>query len=230
MCQARGKTMRKIMGLIVAVAVAGCGNNNSTCGASGQDCCANNTCMAAGTTCQSGKCMPPPMCGKSGLMCCTGNTCTDGSACMNGTCMMMQMQCGNSGQPCCTTMPACSNGLACQNGTCMVMGGNTGDPCAKNTDCQGTKPVCITKDTQGIMWPGGYCTSTCNPQKNDPQTGINASCPGGTGICLGAGTSGSCETACTDMMGTMPCTRMGYSCFQGCEPTARSQCDPTKMG
>jgi hypothetical protein len=139
-----------------------------------------------------------------------------------------QAMCGGSGQMCCATMPNCNMGLTCQNGTCNAMvGGNTGDPCMKATDCAGNKPVCITKDTMGTTWPGGYCTSTCNPNMNDPNTGLNPQCPGGSGLCLGQGTQGACELACTDMMGQMPC-RMGYSCFQGCEPTSLSECDPTK--
>ena len=107
---------------------------------------------------------------------------------------------------------------------------HTGDPCAKALDCAGVKAVCVVKDAQGINWPGGYCTSQCNPQNSDPQTGINPACPGGAGVCLGQGNSGSCETACTDMNGKMPCLRNGYSCFQACEPTARSECDPTVKG
>jgi hypothetical protein len=112
----------------------------------------------------------------------------------------------------------------------LALGGSlTGDPCTRSSDCGGIKPFCLIKDSQGMLWPGGYCTSYCNPQKNDPATGINATCPG-VGTCLGQGTSGSCELACTAMDGMMPCTRQGYSCFQGCEPTSYSQCDPRKPG
>lgn len=106
----------------------------------------------------------------------------------------------------------------------------TGAPCAKTLDCAGTKPVCILKDAQGHNWPGGYCVSQCNPQKNDLQSGINPACPGGGGTCLGTGTMGTCETACTGMNGMMPCQRQGYLCFQACEPMALSDCDPTMKG
>lgn len=107
-------------------------------------------------------------------------------------------------------------------------GADTGAPCAKAADCAGTKPVCVTKDTQGIAWPGGYCVSQCNPIKNDPNDGTNPGCPGGNGTCRGQGNQGVCETACTAAAGANPCTRTGYSCFQACEPTAESQCDPNK--
>ena len=53
-----------------------------------------------------------------------------------------------------------------------MAGAPTGDPCAKATDCGGTKPNCIVKDMTGTAWPGGYCTSSCNPSKNDQQTGL----------------------------------------------------------
>jgi hypothetical protein len=97
----------------------------------------------------------------------------------------------------------------------------------KNADCGGNKPQCLTKTANGFMWPGGYCTSTCNPNKNDNMTGANPACPGG-GICVGQGSMGICETNCTDMKGMMPCTRAGYVCNQGCEPAAVVECDPTK--
>ncbi len=215
--------MRNIVMLVAAVALAGCGGNNAACGGTGQACCANNACNVAGNTCQNGVCMAAAMCGKVNLSCCTGNVCTDGSTCSNGKCVMAAA-CGADTQPCCTTNPACNTGLVCNNGTCgMMMGGNTGDPCTKASDCAGTKATCITKDTQGVTWPGGYCTSQCNPQKNDSM-GLNSACPGGMGTCLGAGTMGACEVACS--AGT--CPRQGYACFQGCEPASRSECDPTK--
>jgi hypothetical protein len=171
------------------------------CGGNGQQCCQGNTCNGFGATCQNGICTPAMMCGGNGQQCCQGNTC-------NG------------------------QNLMCVNGVCKAAGGQgaTGDPCALATDCAGTKPVCITKDAMGIAWPGGYCTSSCNPQLNDQNTGLNAACPGGAGTCLGNGTTGTCETACTAMNGAMPCTRQGYLCFQGCEPAAESMCNPTLKG
>lgn len=106
-------------------------------------------------------------------------------------------------------------------------GAISGAPCMKDADCAGIKPACLTKDAQGTVWPGGYCISNCNPQKND-MNGANPSCPGATSTCVGNDTMGICEVNCTDKMGAMPCTRAGYSCFTGCEPTSTSECDPTK--
>jgi hypothetical protein len=106
--------------------------------------------------------------------------------------------------------------------------GVTGAPCVSASDCVGLKAVCIRMDAQGTTWPGGYCTSLCNPMKNDPMTGANAQCPG-MGTCAGQGAQGSCLTFCSASGGPNPCTRAGYSCFQGCEPTSYSQCDPRKQ-
>jgi hypothetical protein len=111
---------------------------------------------------------------------------------------------------------------------------NTGDPCAKSTDCGGNSPSCLVKDSSGLMWPLGYCTSKCNPQKNDPNTYTNTACPG-NGTCIGNGTSGSCYTYCTSKSGGLPC-RDQYLCFNWtmgdryCGPAASSECDPSKTG
>jgi hypothetical protein len=102
--------------------------------------------------------------------------------------------------------------------------GPTGAPCKKDSDCSGTSPRCIMADTRGITWPGGYCSSACNPMEND--SGLNLGCPGGSGTCVGTGTQGICESLCTNKIGSIPCTRSGYSCFVGCEPDEVSQCDP----
>jgi hypothetical protein len=108
--------------------------------------------------------------------------------------------------------------------------GNTGETCTKDADCGGMTPVCITTDAQGVVWPDGYCSSTCNPENNDPGDSANNDCPGGNGTCRGSGTAGRCETRCSSKSGENPCTRVGYSCFHSCEPTALSQCDPTRKG
>jgi hypothetical protein len=106
--------------------------------------------------------------------------------------------------------------------------GNTGEPCKQSSDCKGTSATCITTDATGIPWPGGYCSSSCNPEKNDPNTGINPACPG-PAVCYGGVNVGSCLTFCDGSFGMTPCTRAGYSCFFGCEPTALSECDPTVL-
>jgi hypothetical protein len=137
--------------------------------------------------------------------------------------------CGALNQACCSG-DFCNSGLTCQSAICKPLPtANTGGSCTSAIDCGGTAPTCITKDSNGIVWPGGYCTSKCNPTKNDPNTGVNVSCPG-SGTCIGYGVTGLCEATCTNMSGTMPCTRMGYSCFQSCEPSAESECNPTVHG
>jgi hypothetical protein len=106
--------------------------------------------------------------------------------------------------------------------------GNTGAPCASAAECGGMQPVCLTTQN-GQTWPGGYCSSSCNPVQNDPGSGLNPACPG-SGTCAGQGMMGSCFAPC----GPPPCARMGYSCFatpfNACEPTSLSQCDPTVAG
>jgi hypothetical protein len=107
-----------------------------------------------------------------------------------------------------------------------VSAGNTGDPCAKSGDCKGAMAQCITKDSQMNVWPGGYCTSRCDPTMNKPSDGSNPACPG-MGTCIGVGMTGTCSFNCTT---TAEC-RNGYGCFAGggCEPLAFSECDPTVM-
>ena len=116
--------------------------------------------------------------------------------------------------------------------------GCTGDPCTKVADCaKGLGPsqgaVCIRPGYPPIIeleWPGGYCTSSCRPARNDPQSGINPDCPGGNATCEGSGTNAWCVTAC---LMSSEC-RAGYACFTvnnlafGCLPKAISECDPAK--
>jgi hypothetical protein len=85
---------------------------------------------------------------------------------------------------------------------------------------------CITTDTQGKTWPGGYCTAKCDPTQNNPTDGSNPACPG-MGTCVGQGNTGDCLFNCST---TADC-RTGYGCFTGagCLPLAFSQCDPSAM-
>jgi hypothetical protein len=209
-----------------------CMNNQcvaGTCGTLGEPCC-DLACTDGTSVCMNGLCVAPNNCGATNGPCCANNSCNNLSdTCQNGICVPAQ-NCGAIGQACCNGIN-CNAGV-CMNGVCVNQQGlgNSGDPCLKAADCGGTKPTCITKDGNGVTWPGGYCTSSCNPANTDQQTGLNTDCPGGAGVCIGNSNPGVCESACTAMNGQMPCTRQGYSCFEGCEPTAESMCNPTVKG
>lgn len=157
----------------------------------------------------------------------------------NGADMTMVAACGAVGQACCTGDMCTDKGAMCTMGMCTMppAGAPTGAPCATDKDCDGTKPVCITKSALGVPWPGGYCSAPCNPLKNDPKTGLNPGCPGTGGTCAGSGNQGNCFTYCTGSLSKPndhPCTRTGYLCFGvgnaggGCEPAAFSECTPDK--
>lgn len=100
----------------------------------------------------------------------------------------------------------------------------------------GTNAQCQTTSPDGVPFPGGYCTSVCDPTHSDPMTTFNTDCPGRS-MCLkpppgSTTTMGMCLEECTAMSGDAAC-RAGYSCFgfaegNGCLPTSESACDPTK--
>ena len=112
--------------------------------------------------------------------------------------------------------------------------GSTGALCTTATECMGPTPVCRTKSHTGIIYPGGYCSSACDPTKNDPMTGIDPECPSNAGTCV-PGATPACLALCTDKAGAEPC-RDQYSCFLAsnltavCLPSSISQCDPTVKG
>ena len=218
-----------------------CGKCGTAC-AAGQACiagaCATNNCTGTQMPCNGGCAdftMDSANCGACGTACTMGQSCQSG-VCKAG-CSGSQKMCNNAcvdtttdAMNCGGCGMACTGAQTCSNGACGGGGANTGDPCVKAADCGGMKPQCLTKDSQGNTWPGGYCISQCNPQKNDPNDTTNPACIGGGATCLGQGTSGACETICSGKTGATPCTRTGYSCFQTCEPTSISKCDPTKAG
>jgi len=111
----------------------------------------------------------------------------------------------------------------------------TGAPCTAASDCLGTNAKCTTQDASNRVWPGGYCTSQCNPLFNDESSGgQNPNCPG-DGTCAGSGSLGTCFALCTSAAGENPCVRQGYSCFfvgtsNGCMPTSLSECNPSVRG
>jgi hypothetical protein len=108
--------------------------------------------------------------------------------------------------------------------------GNSGDACNVDADCKGLEPVCV-RERRGIVYPGGQCTSKCDPQKNEPSTGRNPDCPGTKSMCNKR--RGLCLQSCTAKTGASPC-RQGYACFEDegpvCAPEALSQCNPSVPG
>ncbi len=101
-------------------------------------------------------------------------TCDDGI--QNGA--ETDVDCGGICQPCgykklCDVTANCATGLHCVSGRCnpgvdvdLAMAPppdlavppprGTGVPCTKAPDCDGTKAICITKDTNFVTWPDGY--------------------------------------------------------------------------
>jgi hypothetical protein len=108
--------------------------------------------------------------------------------------------------------------------------GTSGAPCRTAADCKGKNPKCLTSLGKG-EFIGGYCTSQCDPSKNDSRD-RNTSCPGAAAVC--ERTQGACFAGCTDKQGARPC-RADYLCtYQGtgsiCLPASYSECDLSKRG
>src|SRR5262245_27743066 len=100
---------------LLAISLAGCGGNSSSCGSLGAPCC-NGSCQ--GGACVNNVCQ---QCGAAGQPCCTGRVCPQGFACTgggDGVCAV----CGSAGQACCPA-PSCAGGGCCVNGVCAAAGG-----------------------------------------------------------------------------------------------------------
>lgn len=87
----------------------------------------------------------------------------------------------------------------------LAHGPGTGDPCKRDSDCvpgPDGRARCILKTAPGehwvmeVVWPGGYCSSYCRIERNDPDTGINPDCPGGSGSCEQLRGDGGAEGQC----------------------------------
>ena len=102
----------------------------------------------------------------------------------------------------------------------------TGGPCSSTNHCGGTNPVCIQVDGMGTVWPYGYCTSDCNPQRNDHFDRTNNACPGGNATCEGTGAQGRCLVLCAATPPPAFCAVVpGYACFTDvCLPSTLSEC------
>ena len=112
----------------------------------------------------------------------------------------------------------------------------TGDPCSRDSDCAtgfDGRASCLTRNEDGV-WPGGYCTSPCRIDRNDPTSNTNPDCPGGKGKCefasADAGVLGYCVNPCKQEC------RWQYDCVGGpvryqCRPsTAKRECDASLVG
>jgi hypothetical protein len=116
-----------------------------------------------------------------------------------------------------------------------VGNGNTGAVCRVDKDCKAGPNMqagkCVFKlNVNGNMidFPGGYCTSACDPGGNTVG-GQNIQCPGGNGTCLDLGGDNMCVTLCSNTANCRNC----YACFiandsgYGCLPGSLSQCNPS---
>jgi hypothetical protein len=225
-----------VRALLFLSLLAGCGKETppgpydlGACGSVDQRCCAGDTCDQD-AVCISGFCQT--LCGESGQRCCSGG-CDVFLGCVGGFC---SSSCGLGGQACCSADLCTESAAFCVDGICQFPGLPSGAPCGTGTDCGGDAATCGDPN----QWPGGYCLSSCDLTRTDPQTGLNPSCPGDDGVCVKTGImEGVCMAGCTARDGAIPC-RPGYSCFDRCAlqspcahaclPSSVSQCDPTVPG
>jgi hypothetical protein len=233
--------MRALVPLALALFVAGCGDDQTpacgimcpgadlgACGGADEPCCHGTICDV-GYECDSNLCRLVS-CGAQGELCCNGG-CNDLSLlCVDNLCIL---ECGQRNQGCCPGGQCSDPNTVCRQGLCQPPLAPTGTACLDVSECDGAGANCITKDSAGIVYPGGYCTSKCDPTQNKPD-GINVACPGGSGVCVGL-----CYASCTAKNGSMPCSRQGYSCFTfcaekacfgACYPTSASECAPSVPG
>jgi hypothetical protein len=123
--------------------------------------------------------------------------------------------------------------------------GETAAYCTTGSDCAGADPYACA--TLGIGDPpapphlvGGYCASSCDPDANDPVTGLSPDCPG-TGSCGrpnyrswdGRIADARCFRPCTARDGERPCPAH-LQCYLGvCQAPGSEHgfetdaCDPT---
>ncbi|MFA6489276.1 MAG: hypothetical protein WCT52_01195, partial [Candidatus Micrarchaeia archaeon] len=110
----------------------------TSCGGSGEACCASDTCDG-GNICSAATCVA---CGAYGQPCCESLACNPLLTCSSGTC-----QCGGSGQPCCSGT-TCSATYACNltSVLCQSCGAASGQLCCAGDNC--TSPLaCNTTAT-----------------------------------------------------------------------------------
>jgi hypothetical protein len=128
--------------------------------------------------------------------------------CVNGT-----WRCGD-GTSYCDPEVCVANGGSC-TGPDMAAFVAVGNACGDSSDCGGFRALCRKTGPDGISWPGGYCTTWCDPARNQVE-GFNVLCGPGA-VCVREVDGGICETGCNAWQ---PCRDGGYECRNaGCEPS-----------
>src|SRR5438445_2641795 len=151
----------------------------------------------------------------AGDACPTGAVCTDlrasGSGVFCSTACTTQTQC-RSGYTCCPGFGACVPAANCPAQD-RAASADLGTPCTSAAQCAGPGETCGT----GPEFPGGACTSACNP--GDPRT-----CPSGSS-CVSTSTGSFCFAQCA---GSCAAINSQLSCIGGAcrSATASPSCDP----
>jgi len=182
----------------------------TTCGASGQACCAGG--CNAGLACLSGVCTVASACGAAGAPCCAGGVCGAGLACGAGglcgvavtartpyeTCAAGQL-CGGG-----TTCQAAMYSLTGAPGTLCTAGCTSGAQCPASSFFATYLPTCVVSASTGQ----GLCYDTCVS---------DADCGGGTRC---ARIPGTANNICVPPGSGATCGATGQACCAGnaCSP------------
>jgi hypothetical protein len=135
--------------------------SGTSCGGSGQACCAGNLC-SGGLACVGGTCATaPPPCGASGQACCTGNMCGTGLACVNNVCAA-----ATPARPFyakCVAGDACSTGTTCIQSSVQVAGMAQGSHCSTlcPTGAANTCPGYVAGQVECIAIGGNVAQAQC---------------------------------------------------------------------
>ncbi len=210
-----------VVGLLLALVLAGCGSSSgTTCtpGTTGCACLDDGSCAGAGLDCQQGLCRAPQCSpGTEGCPCFGNGTCDAGLACTDGACTTAA-GCTDGAEGCaCLGDGTCNAGLACTDGTCAAStacpAGTKGCPCDAGDTCgQGLTCDAGTCRTAGTTCPtgaegcpcgaGDACGVSSLGEALDCQGGVcvAASCPAGQSgcACRNGATCDDASDACVD--------------------------------
>ncbi len=139
----------------------------TTCGGSGQVCCASNAC-AAGLACNGGVCSAPVVtCGASGQACCAGNTCGTGLVCNAGVCGAKVTPTRTAYQKCVQGTDVCGGGTVCQSSIAVSAGKSqgafctTGCPSGLDSACPGYVPGAAAQAVTCLNLTGTVAQAQC---------------------------------------------------------------------